>query len=120
MARILAAMTLIMTITFALVTLADSACVKKEGGPVQCCDQREYDGSSHCCAGQNDSCSMGTSGLLNRSVCYCDEHCKTANDCCPDFESLNKTCGLGMRKLNQNVGCIIENEPNSMVFYFSI
>ena len=96
--QILAEMKLIMTITFAVFTLASSACVKKDGGPVQCCNQRAYDGSLHCCAGKNNSCYMSTAGFVNRSTCFCDEHCRVAGDCCPDFESFNKTCGLGKLK----------------------
>ena len=96
-------MELIIAISFALITLANCACVQKEGGPVHCCDQREHGGSLRCCAGKNNSCSMmnGHSGL-----CYCDEYCETARDCCPDFGSVKEPCGWGKRKSDYwNVLC---------------
>lgn len=82
----------IVIIAFALTSLGNRVvCKQKKGGPVQCCDQREFGGSSICCPGQNNSCQMET---LNTGNCYCDEHCERARDCCPDFKLVKVLCGF--------------------------
>lgn len=88
---------LAITIGFVLFTLANGACIQKEeGGPIQCCDQREHGGSLRCCKGRNSTCGM--EDFVNNVLCFCDEFCERAGDCCPDFESVKKPCGLGNRK----------------------
>ncbi|KAM7435595.1 hypothetical protein ABFA07_014514 [Porites harrisoni] len=90
-------MKLIIAISFALFTLANCVCIQKEeGGPVHCCDQREHGGSLRCCAGRNSSCGM--ENFVHSALCFCDEFCEAAGDCCPDFESVKEPCGWGKRK----------------------
>ena len=90
-------MKLIIAISFALFTLANCVCIQKEeGGPVHCCDQREHGGSLRCCTGRNSSCGM--ENFVHSALCFCDEFCEAAGDCCPDFESVKEPCGWGKRK----------------------
>ena len=76
-----------------LFALADGACYQKEeGGKVHCCDQRENGGLLHCCPGRNSSC--GVEDFVNNALCFCDEFCETAGDCCGDFEGVKEVCGF--------------------------
>lgn len=85
---------LILVLSFSLCSLADGACVQEEsGGPVHCCDQRDHGGPLHCCGGRNSSCGM--EDYVHNTICYCDEFCESARDCCPDFESVKRPCGWG-------------------------
>ena len=93
-------MKFVIAISFALFTLVKSSCIQKEeGSAVKCCDQREHGGPLHCCVGQNSSCGM--ENFAHNELCFCDEFCETAGDCCPDFESVKEPCGLGTRKSKQ-------------------
>ena len=81
-------------VAFALNSLANSLCTQKgEGQPVKCCDQRENGGSLLCCSGRNSSCGM--EDFVNDVLCFCDEFCEGAGDCCQDFESIKEPCGFG-------------------------
>ncbi|XP_015763716.1 PREDICTED: somatomedin-B and thrombospondin type-1 domain-containing protein-like [Acropora digitifera] len=85
------------TIAFSVTTLANSVCLQKEdGASVQCCDKREDGGSVICCSGRNSSCGM--EDFVNNALCFCDEFCERAGDCCPDFESIKEPCGFGKVK----------------------
>lgn len=87
----------VIALIFLLFTLVNGACVQKEKeGPVHCCDQRENGGLLHCCEGRNSSCGM--EDFVHNTLCFCDEFCDTAGDCCIDFESVKKPCGLGNGK----------------------
>lgn len=87
-------MVLVIALNFLLFALAYGACVQNEkGGPVQCCDQRQTGGSLHCCEGRNSSCGM--EDFVHNTLCFCDEFCETAGDCCIDFEDVKEPCGLG-------------------------
>lgn len=89
-----ASMVLVIALNFLLFALAYGACVQNEkGGPVQCCDQRQTGGSLHCCEGRNSSCGM--EDFVHNTLCFCDEFCETAGDCCIDFEDVKEPCGLG-------------------------
>ena len=86
------------TIAFSVTTLANSVCLQKEdGASVQCCDKRDDGGSVICCSGRNSSCGM--EDFVNNALCFCDEFCERAGDCCPDFESIKEPCGFGKGKL---------------------
>ena len=88
---------LAIAIAFVLYSLANGVCIQEEeGGPVQCCDQREHGGSLLCCPGRNGSCGM--EDFANNALCFCDEFCERAGDCCPDFESVKEPCGFGNGK----------------------
>lgn len=90
-------MKFVIAISFALFILANSSCIQKEeGSAVKCCDQREHGGPLHCCVGQNSSCGM--ENFVHNELCFCDEFCETAGDCCPDFESVKEPCGLGTQR----------------------
>jgi len=57
------------------------------------CDQSEQNGPLLCCKGRNSSCVVDQEQNVNRrSVCYCDEFCKSAGDCCDDFEETRRKC----------------------------
>lgn len=89
-----ASVVLVIALNFLLFALAYGACVQNEkGGPVQCCDQRQTGGSLHCCEGRNSSCGM--EDFVHNTLCFCDEFCETAGDCCIDFEDVKEPCGLG-------------------------
>lgn len=111
------------TIAFSLTTLANSVCIQKEdGASVQCCDQREHGGSVLCCSGRNSSCGM--EDFVNNALCFCDEFCERAGDCCPDFESIREPCGfkkgkLGCNRLNQTISDFFSSLSSiSIVSYF--
>ena len=62
------------------------------------CDQTDQKGPLLCCKGRNSSCIVDQttdkeeSIPHRRTVCYCDEFCKSAGDCCEDFEEAQRKC----------------------------
>ena len=100
---------LVLALSISLCSLADGACVQEEnGGLVHCCDQREHGGSLQCCGGRNSSCGM--EDYVHNTICYCDEFCETAADCCPDFESVKRPCGWGNGKWLEFFSLCFEDE----------
>ncbi|XP_047141687.1 somatomedin-B and thrombospondin type-1 domain-containing protein [Hydra vulgaris] len=60
------------------------------------CDQRPYGGKMMCCTGKDAQCFVKmennrTPGRTN-AICYCDSHCKFTDDCCQDYDKIQKLC----------------------------
>ena len=62
------------------------------------CDQKDRGGPLLCCKGRNSSCAVDElsekRNSHRRTVCYCDEFCESAGDCCQDFEEARRKCSL--------------------------
>lgn len=84
--------TVALLVALSFLALVKGQCYQKEGEPVHCCDQRGNEGPLVCCKGRNSSCTVEDPS--EESVCFCDEFCYEAGDCCPDFEKAREECNL--------------------------
>lgn len=70
------------------------------------CDQTKMGGELKCCKGKDSKCfvkvqSRRSLGQTN-TICYCDSYCKFTNDCCEDYDKIQKLC-------NNSRDCVVSN-----------